>query len=111
MRAILFVLGAFAVLGLAIWAYQQGQATQVAAGELRRLRAEIRNLTESLAVQRAEWAYLNRPQRLRELAALNFDRLGLMPMEGAQFGLIDEIPYPLLVAAPEAQLPALELQP
>lgn len=102
MRAVVFVLAAFGVIGLAIWAYQQSQATQEARSEMRRLRAEIRTLTEELAVQRAEWAYLNRPQRLRQLTELNFARLGLMPMEGAQFGQIAEIPYPLLTARPES---------
>ena len=101
MRAILYVLAAFGVIGLAIWAYQQSQATQEARAEVRQLRSEIRRMTEELAVQRADWAYLNRPQRLRELAELNFARLGLMPMEGSQFGQIAEIPYPLLTARPE----------
>jgi hypothetical protein len=102
MRAILYVLAAFGVIGLAIWAYQQSQATQEARAEARQLRAEIRSLTEELSVQRAEWAFLNRPQRLRELVELNFARLGLLPMEGSQFGQIAEIPYPMLIAAPEA---------
>lgn len=101
MRAVLYVLAASGVIGLAIWAYQQSQTTQEARAEMRQLRAEIRTLTDELAVQRAEWAYLNRPQRLRQLTELNFVRLGLLPMEGAQFGQIAEIPFPMLIARPE----------
>lgn len=101
MRAVLYIFAAFGVIGLAVWAYQQSQTTQEARTEMRRLRVEIRTLTEEIAVQRAEWAYLNRPQRLRQLAELNFARLGLMPMEGAQFGQIAEIPFPMLTVQPE----------
>ena len=37
---------------------------------------------------------LNRPDRLRELATANFDRLGLMPMEPSQFGTAAQVAYP-----------------
>jgi len=83
-----------AVMVLAVWAYGQNHKTQTALAEQRDLRREIRALREALEVQRAEWAYLNRPDRLRELADLNFERLGLVRMSGAHFGRIDEIAYP-----------------
>jgi hypothetical protein len=47
-----------------------------------------------LSIQRAEWAYLNRPDRLRGLTAANFDRLGLLPMEPSQFGTAAQVAYP-----------------
>jgi hypothetical protein len=58
------------------------------------LQRQIVGLREALSVQRAEWAYLNRPDRLRELATANFDRLGLMPMEPSQFGTAAQVAYP-----------------
>lgn len=98
MRSLMYILSAFAVIGLAIWAYGQNHRTQQAMAETRNLRAEIRDLREALGVQRAEWAYLNRPERLRVLVEMNFVRLGLLPLMGTQFGRIDEIAYPLAVA-------------
>lgn len=95
MRTLFYLLSALAVMGLAVWAYDENHKTQQALAELSDLRREIRSLNEALAVQRAEWAYLNRPERLRELAELNFLRLGLMPMSGSQFARIDEIGYPM----------------
>jgi len=104
MRSLFYVLSAFAVIGLAIWAYGQNHRTQQAKNEVRELRAEIRSLREALGVQQAEWAYLNRPERLRALADMNFARLGLLPLVGTQFGTIDEIGYPLPASRSEDAL-------
>ena len=102
MRGLLYVLTAAGVIGLAFWAYVETHRTQQANAEMRMLQREISALREALGVQRAEWAYLNRPDRLRELADLNFDRLGLMPMAPEQFGEIEQ------VAFPPAPLPMLD---
>lgn len=95
MRPLLYVLSFLAVMGLGFWAYRENYATQGALREVASLQDEIAGLHESLAIQRAEWAYLNRPDRLRQLATLNFDRLGLMPMEPHQFGQTAAVAYPL----------------
>lgn len=95
MRPVLYVLTFLAVIALGFWAYRENYATQGALREVRGLQAEIADLREALSVQRAEWAYLNRPDRLRELTTLNFDRLGLLPMEPGQFGSPDQVAYPV----------------
>ncbi|MDE0211464.1 MAG: cell division protein FtsL, partial [Boseongicola sp.] len=41
-----------------------------------------------------EWAYLNKPERLDDLANLNFDRLRLLELGPGNFLRIDQIPYP-----------------
>jgi hypothetical protein len=59
-----------------------------------RLHAETRAAHARLAVLRAEWAFQNRPDRLRDLAELNFERLQLLPLHPDQFGQVDEVQYP-----------------
>lgn len=101
MRTVLYVVSALVVMGLAYWAYNQNYRTHEALKEAQELQREIAQMRESLGVLRAEWAYLNRPDRLRELADLNFDRLGLLPLRPDQFGETSKVSYP----APE--LPAI----
>ena len=95
MKALLYFLSTMAVVGLAFWAYRENYTTQQALREVDRLHAEIRASHARLAVLRAEWAYLNRPDRLRELADLNFDRLALLPLRPDQFGTVADLPEPL----------------
>lgn len=102
MRPVLYVLTFLAVIGLGFWAYRENYDTQQALREVDALQNDIADLREALALQRAEWAYLNRPDRLRELATVNFDRLGLLPMEPAQLGHAGQVAYPL------PEMPALE---
>lgn len=94
MKPLIYILTAVAVIGLAFWAYRENYKTQAALDDLQSLQREVGQAHERLNILRAEWAYLNRPDRLRELAALNFDRLGLLPLRADQFGRTDEIPFP-----------------
>jgi hypothetical protein len=94
MRPLLYVLSFFALIALGFWAYRENYATQAALKEVQALQRQIVGLREALSVQRAEWAYLNRPDRLRELATANYDRLGLLPMEPSQFGQAAQVAYP-----------------
>jgi hypothetical protein len=95
MRGLFFVLAALAVMGLGFWAYQENYKTQAAIADVRGLHGEIGAAHERLSMLRAEWAYLNRPDRLSDLADLNFDRLGLLPLMPDAFGRVDQIIYPL----------------
>ncbi|WP_299148839.1 cell division protein FtsL [uncultured Tateyamaria sp.] len=94
MRTILYILTTLAVIGLAFWAYRENYATQESLAKTDQLHRDIRITHSRLAVLRAEWAYLNRPDRLRDLADINFDRLGLLPFRPDQFGRVDEVAYP-----------------
>lgn len=96
MRLLLYFLAAFAVIGLAYWAYNENFATRSALGRLEGLQREIGQTQEQLNVLKAEWAYLNRPDRLRELADLNYRNLQLMPLAPEHFGTVDQVAFPRL---------------
>lgn len=97
------------VMALAFWAYRENYRTQAAISEMGQIQREIAGLREDLGVLRAEWSYLNRPARLRELVDLNFDRLHLVPMESGQSAAIGNIDYPAAPPEPEPE-PVLEFE-
>ena len=94
MRSFIYVMSALAVIGLAFWAYHENYKTQSALKQVSVLQRQIGSAREKQAILRAEWAYLNRPDRLRELADLNYERLGLLPLSASRFGRIDQVAFP-----------------
>ena len=94
MRALIYLLTFSAVIASGFWAYRENYATQQALKDVSKLNSEIADLREALSIQRAEWAYLNRPERLRELVQLNADKLNLKPITSSQFVDTSKIDYP-----------------
>jgi len=94
MRSFLCVLTALAVIGLAFWAYRENYRTQEAQSHAQMLQSETGEARQRLRVLNAEWAYLNRPVRLMDLVEINYDKLGLLPLQPYQFGKIDQVAYP-----------------
>ncbi|PTX54070.1 hypothetical protein C8N43_2875 [Litoreibacter ponti] len=106
MRGLLYTVSALAVMGLGYWAYYENYETQEALREATGLQREIGSSRETLSVLAAEWAYLNRPERLRDLADLNFPDLELLPITPDQFGEVEQVAFP----SPEAELDLNEIQ-
>lgn len=94
MKTLFYVLPGLAVIALAYWAYSENYATQAALRDVERLTGQIGAERRTLSVLRAEWAYLNRPDRLRDLADLNYERLELGPLTPAHFAGPEQVPYP-----------------
>jgi hypothetical protein len=92
------VLLLFVCLGLTIsaayWAYQENYRTQATLKAINKLHTRIGLEREAISVLNAEWAYLNRPDRLRELVDLNFLDLELVPLSSEHFGETATVAYP-----------------
>jgi hypothetical protein len=93
-RLVLHVSAAVLVVVCATWAYRVNYATQEALNRAADLRAAIAAEREALAVLKAEWAYLNRPDRLHELVELNANVLGLAELTPDQLGEAAMVAYP-----------------
>lgn len=102
MRAVLYVAMMLGVMGLAFWAYRENYRTQGAINDMAQVQREIAGLREELSDLRAEWAWLNRPERLKQLVDLNFDRLLLVPMNSGQFVDARHVAYPEPKPDPES---------
>ena len=103
MKALLYIMSFVILIGLGFWAYEENYQTKTIVNEAETMQRQIAHARARLGVLKAEWAYLNRPDRLRELAELNFDSLALLPITPDQFGRMDQIEYPV-VAAPKLDL-------
>ena len=94
MRLAFYTLAALVVMGLAYWAYNENYETQAALGRVEEARRDIGENRVQLNILRAEWAYLNRPDRLRELVDLNYEALQLMPLTPEHFGAVEQVAFP-----------------
>jgi cell division protein FtsL len=93
-KTLLYLSASVLVVVCATWAYRVNYATQEALNRVDDLRAEIAAEREALAVLRAEWAYLNRPDRLRALVTKFNDALGLEDLVPQHFGEAAMVAYP-----------------
>ncbi|HUF87318.1 MAG TPA: cell division protein FtsL [Thermohalobaculum sp.] len=98
-----FALAMAAVVAAAAWTYHVNYQTKTALNRVDRLRAAIAAEREAVEVLRVEWAYLNAPDRLARLVAMNNDRLGLVPLSPQHFDEAAAVPFPPRppLAAPE----------
>lgn len=82
------------IISVAYWAYKENYRTQASLRRVAELNRQIAMERDSISILNAEWAYLNRPERLRELVALNFDELGLLQLMPEHFAKVELVAYP-----------------
>ncbi len=93
MKRWVLVFGGVACAILAVWAYTTAGKTRMALSELRMIENEIAKEREHIEILRAEWAILNRPERLRFLVEQNASMLSLRQIHAENYGLSTQVPY------------------
>lgn len=73
----------------AAWVYKIKFEATVQLEQVSKMRAQIRRERDAIAILRAEWARLDSPNRIQELAQRH---LKSKPIEVAQFDTLDKLP-------------------
>lgn len=78
MRILIYITGIAAFLILAGMSYSQNYATRDVLAEIDTLRDTIKAKQKQLRALEDEWAYLNRPERIKALAVVTYPHIMLM---------------------------------
>lgn len=77
------------LVGTAAWAYQTKYETIFYAEQVKKLEAQVDREKDQIAILKAEWQLLNRPQRLDALAQRYLD---MKPVKSTQVARVQDIP-------------------
>ncbi len=102
MKTFLYLMAGVVVVLAASWTYQVNYRVQEAENRVAKLSRAIDRERAALAVLGAEWAYLNRPERLRALAETYYTELRLMPIEATNFADVGQVSFPPEAGSAEA---------
>ena len=109
-RLINLILFLFVLVG-AVWVYQVKHEAKQEEEKIAKLERDIAKEKEALLLLKAEWSYLNRPQRVQKLSERFAAQLGLKEVEPYQIGNVADLPErqvgPALSGADKSDLDAL----
>ncbi len=92
MRTLFYLFSSCLLILTAYWAYSVNYTTRAAERRVALIETQIVEEADKIEVLNAEWAYLNRPERLTRLAEANFEILRLVPVRADHFGDVADIP-------------------
>ena len=90
-RLINIVLFLFVLLG-AFWLYQVKHEAKEEERKIVTLEKQIADEKEALLLLKAEWSYLNRPERVQNLSERFAEQLGLSELQPHQIGSVSDLP-------------------
>lgn len=92
MRTLFYMFSSIILMVSAYWAYNVNYTTRAAERRVAVLNDQIGAEADKIDVLRAEWAYLNRPERLLRLAEANFEVLGLVSVRADHYAEVGDVP-------------------
>jgi cell division protein FtsL len=90
MLRILNILAICALMGSAVYAYSTKYQTSFRAEQIAKTKLEIKAERDAIAVLRADWAYMTRPERLQPLAEKYLPEFG--PLQVTQLVTLQSLP-------------------
>ena len=91
LRFLLFATLIVSTFSLGLWAYKINYESRAAYQRVNNLEESILSLNKEVKILNAEWAHLNRPERLRKLVEYYFLELRLNPINPYDFIAFSEI--------------------
>ena len=91
LRFLLFATLIVSTFSLGLWAYKINYESRAANQRVKNLEESILSLNKEVKILNAEWAHLNRPERLRKLVEYYFLELRLNPINPDDFIVFSEI--------------------
>lgn len=89
MIRLLHIIAITALIASAVYAYSVKYETLYYVEQVAKLKAQVQRERDIIAVLRAEWQYLDRPDRLQEAADQHLD---LQPMKIQQLARLSDLP-------------------
>ncbi len=89
MRLIILFVCSFCLIVVSVWAYNVNYKVRSAIKAVYYLSSEIEKKESRIKLLKAEWAYLNRPERLNRLITIHFSELGLLPLSHENYMSFD----------------------
>lgn len=93
MRLLLYITGILSLLALATLSYSQNYTTREVLSDIEGLKVSIRARQQQLRALQDEWAYLNRPDRIKALTVLNYTHIQLIRQLPEPPHQINDLPF------------------
>ena len=91
MRMFVLILSFIFLAIISVWAYNINYKTRSTIKSVNELSSQIKGQQTRLRLLKAEWAYLNRPDRLNKLITMHFSELELIALSHQNYYLFDKL--------------------